>query len=149
MIARKERLVERHEAFQHQAMKGLEAHGSALIGAWETWIGSDSQCAVWQLRQFQSLAAWETNQDRVRRDRELGDRIGARVYPYNDSVDTALLILADGLPSLPAISPTIDEVRGQPRGYIEQRVLYFRPDTSARITSSASASSRRRCDRRG
>ena len=45
-------------------------------------------------------------------------------------LDTAILILADGSPPFPATWPPFDEVRGKPRGYAEQRIIYLRPDTS-------------------
>ncbi len=130
VVVRKGRLALRHDAFQSEAMAAFDAHGSTLIGAWETVIGPDAMCAVWQLRQFDSLLAWETHYNRLREDRQLSANLGSRLNPHNDFVDTALLVLADGSPPLPDAWPSIEEVRGRPRGYVEQRILYFRPDTS-------------------
>ena len=120
----------RHEAFQAEAMAAFDAHGSVLVGAWETVIGPEAMCAVWQLRQFDSLSAWESHFDRLREDNRLRGNLSAHLNPYNDFVDTALLVLADGSPSLPDAWPSFGDVRGTPRGYVEQRILYFRPDTS-------------------
>jgi hypothetical protein len=85
---------------------------------------------VYQLRQFDSLASWETHQERVRQDRQLTTRRQSTLYPYNDFVDTAIVRLADGSPSLQQTWPAIEAVRGTPRGFFEQRTLYCRPDTS-------------------
>ena len=123
VVVRKGRLAARHEAFQTEAMAAFDAHGSALVGAWETVIGPEAMCAVWQLRQFDSLSAWEAHHNRLREDSALGARLGAWLNPYNDFVDTALLVLAEGSPPLPDAWPSFDEVRGEPRGYVEQRLL--------------------------
>jgi hypothetical protein len=44
-----------------------------------------------------------------------------------DQVDTFMVRMADDMPSLPETWPAVDDVRGKPRGYIEQRILHFRP----------------------
>jgi hypothetical protein len=130
VIARGGRLVKRHEAFQKEALAALDDYGSVLIGAWEVWIGPDAGCAVWQLRQFESLTAWEQHQERVRQDRQLSERRTANLYPYNDFVDTSIVRAAERMQPLPETWPAIQEVRGQPRGFIEQRVIFLRPDTA-------------------
>ncbi len=130
VIARGGRLVKRHAAFQQEALAALDAHGSVLIGAWEVWIGAEAGCGVYQIRQFESLASWETHQERVRQDRMLNARRQAVLYPTNDFVDTAIVRLADGAPPLPQLWPSIDSVRGTARGLFEQRTLYLRPDTA-------------------
>jgi hypothetical protein len=101
-----------------------------LIGAWEVLIGADAGCAVYQLRQFDNLSAWEAHQNRVGQDERLSGRRESRLYPYNDFVDTAIIRMADGVAPLPSTWPSVEEVRGKPRGYLEQRTLYLRPDTA-------------------
>ncbi len=127
VVARGGRLEKRHIAFQSAALDALDAHGSLLIGAWEVCIGPDAGCAVYQLRQFESMTDWEKHQNSVRRDRELLKERSAKLYPHLDLVDTIILRMSDDMPPLPETWPTIDAVRGQPRGYIEQRILHFRP----------------------
>jgi hypothetical protein len=130
VIARGGRLVKRHAAFQQEALAALDAHGSVLIGAWEVWIGADAGCAVYQIRQFESLADWEAHQERVRKDRALGARRQAVLHPTNDFVDTAIVRCAEGAPPLARVWPAIESVRGAPRGIFEQRTLYLRPHTA-------------------
>ncbi len=67
VIARGGRLVKRHAAFQKEALGALEEHGSVLIGAWEVWIGPEAGCSVYQIRQFESLAAWEQHREAFRK----------------------------------------------------------------------------------
>jgi hypothetical protein len=112
-------------------MAALEAHGSVLIGAWEVWIGPEAGCGVYQIRQFESLAAWEQHRERVHRDEELNERYRSGLSHNNDFVETAIVKCADGAPSLAREWAAVDAVRGKPRGFFEQRILYFRPDTSA------------------
>lgn len=131
VIARGGRLVKRHAAFQKEALGALEEHGSVLIGAWEVWIGPEAGCGVYQIRQFESLAAWEQHRERVHRDNALNDRYRSNLSPINDFVETAIVKCADGAPPLPTTWGTVDSVRGKPRGFYEQRILYFRPGTSA------------------
>jgi hypothetical protein len=131
VIARSGRLVKRHVAFQREAMAALEAHGSVLIGAWEVWIGPEAGCGVYQIRQFESLAAWEEHRERVHRDEALNERYRSGLSHNNDFVETAIVKCADGAPPLAREWAQVDAVRGQPRGYFEQRILYFRPGTSA------------------
>lgn len=131
VIVRGGRLDKRHEAFQQEAMLALDDYGSALIGAWEVWLGVDDACAVYQLRQFESLASWEVHQQRVKDDRQLGDRRQQRLYPYNDFVDTSIVRMADQWSPLPSEWPSFEDVRGTERGFFEQRVIYLRPDRSA------------------
>ena len=107
-------------------MKALNEAGSVLIGAWEVYIGNEAGSAVWQLRQFESMAAWETHQDRVRADATLSAVRQQNLYPHLDEINTSILRLADVSPRLATEWPSIDEVRGQPRGYIEQRTIRFR-----------------------
>lgn len=131
VIARGGRLVKRHVAFQKEAMGALEAHGSVLIGAWEVWIGAEAGCGVYQIRQFESLAAWEQHRERVHRDAELNERYQTGLSFHNDFVTTSIVKCADGAPPLAREWPAVDAVRAQPRAYFEQRILYFRPGASA------------------
>lgn len=130
VIARGGRLVKRHVAFQREALAALDAHGSVLIGAWEIWIGAEAGCGVYQIRQFESLADWERHHERVHRDAQLNERYRSNLSPYNDFVDTAIVRCADGAPPLAEAWPPVDSVRGRPRGFFEQRILYFRPGTA-------------------
>jgi len=131
VIARGGRLIKRHAAFQREALGALEEHGSVLIGAWEVWIGAEAGCGVYQIRQFESLAAWEQHRERVHRDESLNDRYRSNLSPHNDFVETAIVKCVEGSPLLPTVWGTVDAVRGMPRGFYEQRILYFRPGTSA------------------
>jgi hypothetical protein len=131
VIARGGRLVKRHAAFQSEALGALEEHGSVLIGAWEVWIGVEAGCGVYQIRQFESLAAWEQHRERVHRDAALNERYRSNLSPHNDFVETAIVKCVDRSPPLAQVWPTVDAVRGTPRGFFEQRILYFRPGTSA------------------
>lgn len=131
VIARGGRLVKRHAAFQKEALGALEEHGSVLIGAWEVWIGPEAGCSVYQIRQFESLAAWEQHRERVHRDASLNDRYRSNLSPINDFVETAIVKRVEESPQLPTVWGTVDSVRGMPRGFFEQRTLYFRPGTSA------------------
>jgi hypothetical protein len=131
VIAREGRLEKRHAAFQDSALAALDGHGSVLIAAWEVWIGAEAGCAVYQMRQFQSLADWEQHQLRVAQDRALKQGRGATLYPVLDQVDTAIVRMADGIPALPTQWPEFDAVRGQPCGFFEQRVLQLKPGTAA------------------
>jgi hypothetical protein len=130
VIARGGRLVKRHAAFQREALEALDAHGSVLIGAWEIWIGFEAGCGVYQIRQFESLADWERHRERVHRDEQLNERYRSGLSPYNDFVETAIVKCADGAPPLARAWAPVDEVRGKPRGFFEQRILYFHPGTS-------------------
>ncbi len=131
VIARGGRLVKRHVAFQKEALGALEEHGSVLIGAWEVWIGPEAGCGVYQIRQFESLAAWEQHRERVHRDQSLNDRYRSNLSPINDFVETAIVKSIEGAPNIPSTWGTVDSVRGSPRGFYEQRILYFRPGTAA------------------
>ncbi len=125
VIARAGKLEKRHEQFQAKALDALDAAGSNLIGAWEVYLGQETGSAVWQLRQFESLTAWTELQDRVASDQALSQARESSLFPYLDEVNTSILRLADISPTLPTKWPAIDEVRGQPRGYIQQRILSF------------------------
>lgn len=131
VIARGGRLVRRHAVFQQETLAALEAHSSVLIGAWEVWIGADAGCGVFQVRQFESLAAWEVHQAELHRNREFTGRRDANLFPAVDFVTTAIVRLAEGSPELPATWPAVDAVLGTPRGVFEQRILYFRPAEAA------------------
>ncbi|MCC7484013.1 MAG: NIPSNAP family protein [Burkholderiales bacterium] len=131
VIARGGRLVKRHAAFQREALGALEEHGSVLIGAWEVWIGAEAGCGVYQIRQFESLAAWEQHRERVHQDASLNERYRSNLSPHNDFVETAIVKCADGAPPLAQAWAPVDAVRGTPRGFFEQRILYFRPGTAA------------------
>jgi hypothetical protein len=131
VIARGGRLEKRHEHFQNVAMQALDDHGSRLVGAWEIWIGVDAGCAVWQLREHESLATWEQHRERAMADTTLRSNQDKGLYPTLDFVDTAILKLAAFSPGFPTEWPTLDAVRGEPRAFIEQRVLYLKPGTAA------------------
>lgn len=131
VIARGGKLEKRHEHFQNVAMQALDDHGSKLVGAWEIWIGVDAGCAVWQLREHESLATWEQHRERAMADSALRSSQDKGLYPALDFVDTAILKLADFSPTFPSDWPAFDQVRGQPRAFIEQRVLFLKPGTAA------------------
>ncbi|MCB1740749.1 MAG: NIPSNAP family protein [Gammaproteobacteria bacterium] len=131
VIARSGRLEKRHAQFQSTTMSELDAAGSVLVGAFEVYIGSEAGSAVWQIRQFDSMAAWAEHQSRIRADTALSEARQTRLYPHLDEVDTSMLMLTDISPELPTRWPAIDAVRGQPRGWIEQRILRFAPGTTA------------------
>jgi hypothetical protein len=127
IVARPGRLPERNAVFEGEMVPALDAHGSVLIGAWEVWVGPESGRAVVQLRQFDSLAAWAQHQDRVRQDTALAERRNTELSPYLDYVNTAIVQSATGAPALPEAWPAVAEVKGQPVGVFEQRVLQFAP----------------------
>jgi hypothetical protein len=131
VIARGGKLEQRHKHFQAVSMQALDDHGSQLVGAWEVWIGPDAGCAIWQLREHQSLAAWEQHRERALADTALRQEQNKGLYPALDFVDTAILRLTDFSPSLQLTWPAIEAVRGEPRGFIEQRILSFKPGTAA------------------
>lgn len=128
VIARGGRLVKRHAIFERETLSALEAHSSVLIGAWEVWIGADAGSAVYQIRQFESLAAWEQHQDALRRDRTFTSTRDTNLFPSIDFVTTSIVRRADGSPELPKTWPGVEAVRGTDRGVYEQRILYFRPE---------------------
>jgi hypothetical protein len=130
VIARGGKLEQRHEHFQNVALQALDDHGSTLVGAWEIWIGVDAGCALWQLREHESLASWEQHRERAMADTALRRGQDKGLYPTLDFVDTAILRLADFSPGFPARWPALDAVRGQPRAFIEQRILYLKPGTA-------------------
>lgn len=131
VIARGGKLETRNAHFQHVAMQALDDHGSKLVGAWEILIGPEAGCAVWQLREHESLATWEQHRVRATADTTLRQNQDKGLYPTLDFVDTAILKLTTFSPKFPESWPDIDDVRGQPRGIIEQRTLSFRPGTTA------------------
>jgi hypothetical protein len=128
IVARSGRLEQRNAVFEQEMLAALDEHGSVLIGAWEVLIGPESGSGVYQLRQFDSLSAWERHQDNVRRDRQHSGRQG-KLYPALDAVDTAIVRSAERAPALPSTWPGIDAIRAAPRGFFEQRILHLRPDT--------------------
>lgn len=132
VVARGGRLVRRNEVFRRETLSALEAQSSVLIGAWEVWIGPEAGCAVFQIRQFDSLSAWETHQEALRRSRTFTERRDANLFPALDYVETTIVRLAERSPELRTRWPAVDEVAGMPRGVYEQRTLYFRPDAAAR-----------------
>jgi len=131
VIARAGKLEKRHEQFQATTLEALDAAGSILIGAWEVYLGQETGSAVWQLRQFNSLTAWAELQDQVRDNQALSAARQSALFPHLDEVNTSILCLADVSPSLPSAWPAIEEVRGQQRGYIQQRILRFEVGASA------------------
>ena len=131
VVARGGRLEQRHEHFQSVALDALDEHGSTLAGAWEIWIGAEAGCALWQLREHESLATWEQHRERASQDAALLKGQSASLYPTLDFVNTSILKLADGSPGFPDTWPTIQEVRGKQRCFIEQRIIYLRPHRAA------------------
>ena len=129
IVARSGRLEKRNEIFQREMLSALDEHGSVLIGAWEVMLGAESGAGVYQLRQFDSLGAWEQHQDRVRHDRQQKGRQD-KLYPALDAVDTAIIRLADQAATLPTTWPEVAALADAPRGFFEQRCLHFRPDTT-------------------
>lgn len=129
VIARGGRLEQRHRHFQDVAMQALDDHGSKLVSAWEIWIGPEAGCGVWQLREHESLATWEQHRERAVADTALRQGQDKGLYPALDFVDTAILRLTDFSPAFPGSWSDIDAMRGQPRGFIEQRILGFKPGT--------------------
>lgn len=127
ILARGGRLEKRNEVFQREMLSALDDHGSLLLGAWEVWVGTDAGSAVWQIRQFESVSAWEAHQQRVRQDRAQPGR-QRQLYPNLDAVDTALLRLAEGSPTLPGDWPGVADLEGAPRGVYEQRIICLRPE---------------------
>ncbi|MFV0298791.1 MAG: hypothetical protein ACK5JT_22030 [Hyphomicrobiaceae bacterium] len=130
VVARSGKLDKRHEGFQSTSMPAYEAAGSVLVGAWEICIGRDAGSALWQLRQFESLAFWEAYQVKLRADRQLTQARAKALYPINDEINTSILERAGVSPPLPANWPSMDDVKGRLRGYIEQRTMRFRPGLS-------------------
>lgn len=128
VISRGGRMDQRHETFQGDSMKVIEAHGSILVGSWEVWVGPDAGSAVYQLRQFESLAAWEQHQDRIRADAAHDTRRLSELYSLVDYVDTSIVRLSAASPALPVSWPSYDDIRGTPRGVIEHRTIWMRPD---------------------
>jgi hypothetical protein len=128
VTAKSGRLEDRHEHFQRAAMKALDEHGSQLVGAWEIWIGDLAGNAIWQLREHESLATWEQHRAKAMGDAALRGRQDENLYPSLDFVSTSILCLTDFSPAMPTAWPAFDEVRGQDRGFIEQRIITMRPD---------------------
>jgi len=131
VICRAGKLEKRHEMFQSSTMQALDDAGSTLIGAWEVYVGDEAGAAVWQLRQFESIARWAEHQDKIRADAALSTARQTQLYPHLDAVNTSILALADGSPTLATDWPAIDGMRGQRRGYIEQRILRHKVGGSA------------------
>jgi hypothetical protein len=76
------------------------------------------------------MARWAELQDKVREDAVLSEARQTQLYPYLDEVNTTILARAEGSPEIPTEWPSIDAMRGQPRGYIVQRILRHKVDTS-------------------
>jgi NIPSNAP len=131
VTARGGRLEDRHAEFQRVAMAALDDHGSKLVGAWEIWVGGDAGAAIWQLREHHSLATWEQHRAKAMADAALRSRQDATLYPTLDFVDTSILYLTDFSPAFPGDWPAFESVRGQPRGFIEQRIIHMRPEQPA------------------
>lgn len=131
VIAREGKLEQRHEQFQRVALAALDGHGSKLVGAWEIWIGPETGSAIWQLREHESLATWEQHRAKAMADAALRRKQDEALYPALDFVDTAILTRTDFSPAFPAEWPDFDAVRGQERGFIEQRIITMRPSQDA------------------
>jgi hypothetical protein len=118
IVARSGRLEKRNEIFQREMLAALDEHGSLLIGAWEVLIGPETGSGVYQLRQFESLSAWERHQENVRRDRQTSGRQG-KLYPSLDAVDTAIVRSAERAAPLPVQWPGAESLQAMPRGIFE------------------------------
>ena len=127
ITARSGKLEERHKHFQSVAMAALDEHGSTLAGAWEIWIGPDAGSGIWQLREHESLATWEKHREKAMGDAVLRRNQDKALYPALDFVETSILRLTDFSPKFQTSWPEIQDVRGRPRGFIEQRFLTFKP----------------------
>jgi hypothetical protein len=128
VTARSGYLEDRHEHFQRVAMNALDDHGSKLVGAWEIWVGQNAGAAIWQLREHESLATWEAHRHKAESDAALVGKQDASLYPTLEFVDTSILRLADFSPGFQPDWPAFEEVRGRERSFIEQRVIFMRPD---------------------
>ena len=64
-------------------------------------------------------------------DDALRSRQGDRLHPTLDFVDNPILHLAEFSPRFSASWPDFDTVRGLDRSFIEQRIIYMRPDQPA------------------
>jgi hypothetical protein len=115
IVARSGRLERRNEIFQREMLAALDEHGSLLIGAWEVLVGPETGSGVYQLRQFESLSAWERHQENVRRDRQTSGRQG-KLYPSLDAVDTAIVRSAERARPLPGQWPGADSLQTMPCG---------------------------------
>jgi hypothetical protein len=101
VICRAGKLERRHEKFQSTTMQALDDAGSALIGAWEVYIGDEAGSAVWQLRQFESMANWAAHQDKVRADAvALNGPPDSSSIHILDEVNTSILALVEGSPKI-------------------------------------------------
>jgi len=128
VTARGGRLEDRHAEFQRVAMKALDDHGSKLVGAWEIWVGGETGSAIWQLREHESLATWEQHRAKAMADAALVERQDEKLYHALDFVQTSILRLTNFSPAFPNDWPAFEAVRGKDRGFIEQRIIYMRPD---------------------
>ena len=99
VISRAGKLEKRHEMFQATTMQALDDAGSALVGAWEVYIGDETASAVWQLRQFESMARWAELQNKVREDAVLSEARQTQLYPYLDEVNKLIVVTGKGLHS--------------------------------------------------
>lgn len=86
---------------------------------------------MFQVRPFESLAAWEMHQDELRRNQAFTARRDTNLFPSLDFVTTSIVRRAERSPELPTAWPAVDTVKGTARGVFEQRILYFRPDVTA------------------
>ncbi|OZI26007.1 hypothetical protein CAL26_01215 [Bordetella genomosp. 9] len=127
IVSRQGKLESRNTVFR-KIIASLDGHGSRLIGAWEVLVGPDAGCAIWQLRQFADLTAWDAHQNRVRADENLREH-----HNQNRTVDmteTAILRQVPVSPALPEEWPAVESVISAPRGYVEQRTMWFQPGTT-------------------
>jgi hypothetical protein len=127
IVSRQGKLDSRNTTFK-RIVNTLDGHGSRLLGAWEVLVGPDAGCAIWQLRQYADLTAWDTYQTRVTQDKNLVKHRQANRTV--DLTETCILRRADISPTLPETWPAIEEVMQAPRGYVEQRIMWFQPGTT-------------------
>ena len=83
------------------------------------------------MREQENLATWQAHHNKAMDDDALRSRQDDRLHPTLDFVDNPILHLAEFSPRFPASWPDFDTVRGLDRSFIEQRIIYMRPDQPA------------------
>ena len=83
------------------------------------------------MREQENLATWQAHHNQAMADDALRSRQGDRLHPTLDFVDNPILHLAEFSPRFPATWPDFDTVRGLDRSFIEQKIIYMRPDQPA------------------
>ncbi len=84
---------------------------------------------VYQLGQFDDMIAWARHQENVAQDTSNAQRRGD-LFPNVDFCDTAILRLADSMPTMPVQWPEPDFANPSSAGIFEQRTIWMRPGAS-------------------